>query len=279
MFNIEIPLSFCVAQLCSYIHVSKLHAARHVSGLEPFSSLNLNRAPAGIFHTEHLSEGMNTEAHTFSLSWDPKAFFQGNPVWTLGPLCVFSLEMSVTRHRHSLILTINRSFLSFPLDVVIVTVIVTVIVPVTLRSFDHLKHSVFRSNLESMWFSLYFALTLHSLDTLFKLVCLANILHQEFFAFDRILCPVSLQMLIWFWSYFFSSFEKLVYIPLNQQTIAACDDIIRQHKTACLRVTSMLICKDLLWIGTSAGVILTLPLPHLTLQTCKLETPPVVTGM
>jgi hypothetical protein len=56
------------------------------------------------------------------------------------------------------------------------------------------------------------------------------------------------------------------------------DDIIRQHKTSCLRVTSLLTCKELLWIGTSAGVILTLPLPHLTPHTSKLETVPVATG-
>ena len=55
-------------------------------------------------------------------------------------LCIFSLEMSVTRHKNSLIPTINRSSLSFALDVVIVVVIVVVVV-VTLRSFDHLKHS------------------------------------------------------------------------------------------------------------------------------------------
>lgn len=43
---------------------------------------------------------------------------------------------------------------------------------------------------------------------------------------------------------------------------AACstgsDAIIRQHKAACLRITALLACKDLLWIGTSAGVVLTL---------------------
>ena len=32
-----------------------------------------------------------------------------------------------------------------------------------------------------------------------------------------------------------------------------CDEIIRQHKTACLRVTSVMAVKDMLWIGTSAG--------------------------
>lgn len=46
--------------------------------------------------------------------------------------------------------------------------------------------------------------------------------------------------------------------------LSNCDDIIRQHKAACLRVTSLLACKDLIWIGTSAGVILTIPA-----ATCK----------
>nr|XP_029501059.1 rho guanine nucleotide exchange factor 17-like [Oncorhynchus nerka] len=39
------------------------------------------------------------------------------------------------------------------------------------------------------------------------------------------------------------------------------DAIIRQHKAACLRITALLACKDLLWIGTSAGVVLTLSIP------------------
>lgn len=49
------------------------------------------------------------------------------------------------------------------------------------------------------------------------------------------------------------------------------DAIIRQHKAACLRVTSLLICKDLLWVGTSAGVILTNPLPSITASTSVLR--------
>lgn len=64
--------------------------------------------------------------------------------------------------------------------------------------------------------------------------------------------------------------------------LSNCDDIIRQHKAACLRVTSLLACKDLIWIGTSAGVILTIPA-----ATCKTSTgsynsvldQPIVTGM
>lgn len=42
---------------------------------------------------------------------------------------------------------------------------------------------------------------------------------------------------------------------------AGSDAIIRQHKAACLRITALLACKDLLWIGTSAGVVLTLAVP------------------
>ncbi|XP_075146782.1 rho guanine nucleotide exchange factor 17 isoform X2 [Haematobia irritans] len=41
--------------------------------------------------------------------------------------------------------------------------------------------------------------------------------------------------------------------------LSNCDEIIRQHKAACLRVTSLLSCRDLIWIGTSAGVLLTIP--------------------
>ena len=40
--------------------------------------------------------------------------------------------------------------------------------------------------------------------------------------------------------------------------ISGCDDIIRQHKSACLRVTALLYAPDkTLWVGTSAGAILT----------------------
>lgn len=35
--------------------------------------------------------------------------------------------------------------------------------------------------------------------------------------------------------------------------LSGADAIIRQHKAACLRITALLACKDLLWIGTSAG--------------------------
>lgn len=49
------------------------------------------------------------------------------------------------------------------------------------------------------------------------------------------------------------------YNRLYLKTIAGCDDIIRQHKSACLRITALLVAPDkTLWIGTSAGVVLTL---------------------
>lgn len=60
--------------------------------------------------------------------------------------------------------------------------------------------------------------------------------------------------------------------------ITGSDAIIRQHKAACLRVTSLLTCKDLLWIGTSAGVVLTLPLPTITATTSSLRNSPSATA-
>lgn len=74
-------------------------------------------------------------------------------------------------------------------------------------------------------------------------------------------------------------FHSVTYEPLCEINVApsvtkmltSCDDIIRQHKAACLRVTSLLACKDLLWIGTSAGVLLTMSLPHITATTSKVS--------
>ncbi|XP_053670589.1 uncharacterized protein LOC128720910 [Anopheles nili] len=72
------------------------------------------------------------------------------------------------------------------------------------------------------------------------------------------------------------SFEVIFEVnlaPSVNKMLSNCDDIIRQHKAACLRVTSLLACKDLVWVGTSAGVLLTIgahnvakgsPLPTVT---------------
>ncbi|XP_045481374.1 rho guanine nucleotide exchange factor 17 isoform X2 [Harmonia axyridis] len=61
--------------------------------------------------------------------------------------------------------------------------------------------------------------------------------------------------------------------------LTGCDDIIRQHKAACLRVTSLLACKDLIWIGTSAGVLLTMPHIQGVSNVTSNSSPPVVTGV
>lgn len=52
--------------------------------------------------------------------------------------------------------------------------------------------------------------------------------------------------------------------PAVHKMLAGADAIIRQHKAACLRITALLACKDLLWIGTSAGVVLTLAIPKVS---------------
>lgn len=63
--------------------------------------------------------------------------------------------------------------------------------------------------------------------------------------------------------------------PSVNKMLSNCDDIIRQHKAACLRVTSLLACKDLIWVGTSAGVLLTI----LAQNVCKGSSIPIVTGI
>jgi len=54
------------------------------------------------------------------------------------------------------------------------------------------------------------------------------------------------------------------------KALSGCDEIIRQHKSACLRVTALLACKDMLWCGTSAGVVLTAQLPYVSSATVKI---------
>ncbi|KAM8821604.1 rho guanine nucleotide exchange factor 17 [Eudromia elegans] len=62
--------------------------------------------------------------------------------------------------------------------------------------------------------------------------------------------------------YHATSYEQLAeadVTPPVHKMLAGADAIIRQHKAACLRVTALLACGELLWVGTSAGVVLTLP--------------------
>lgn len=60
--------------------------------------------------------------------------------------------------------------------------------------------------------------------------------------------------------------------------IPGCDDIIRQHKAACLRVTALLAHCDTLWVGTSAGVLLTAPLQNSPNARTGTFTMPQLTG-
>lgn len=68
--------------------------------------------------------------------------------------------------------------------------------------------------------------------------------------------------------------------PAVHKMLAGADAIIRQHKAACLRITALLACKDLLWIGTSAGVVLTLVIPKVSSGTVPgtVKTPLVPMG-
>ncbi|XP_022113896.2 rho guanine nucleotide exchange factor 17 isoform X2 [Pieris rapae] len=66
--------------------------------------------------------------------------------------------------------------------------------------------------------------------------------------------------------------------PHVTKMLHGCDDIIRQHKAACLRVTALLAHRDTLWIGTSAGVLLTAPLHNVPSARSGL-TQPHITGI
>lgn len=61
--------------------------------------------------------------------------------------------------------------------------------------------------------------------------------------------------------------------------LTECNDIIRQHKVACLRVTALLACKELLWIGTSAGALCTLQMPMIGLSTTQIVNLPTINGI
>ncbi|XP_048453711.1 rho guanine nucleotide exchange factor 17-like isoform X1 [Rhincodon typus] len=81
--------------------------------------------------------------------------------------------------------------------------------------------------------------------------------------------------------YHAGTYENLAEVdvaPAVHKMLAGSDAIIRQHKAACLRITALLACKDLLWIGTSAGVVLTLSIPHVTANTTSLRTPLIPMG-
>jgi hypothetical protein len=76
-------------------------------------------------------------------------------------------------------------------------------------------------------------------------------------------------------THFISSLKTVCEVnlaPAVNRMLSNCDNIIQQHKAACLRVTSLLAHKDIIWVGTSAGVLLTILAQNIGKST------PVVTG-
>ncbi|XP_072550679.1 rho guanine nucleotide exchange factor 17-like [Salminus brasiliensis] len=73
----------------------------------------------------------------------------------------------------------------------------------------------------------------------------------------------------------YESITEVDVAPAVHKMLAGSDAIIRQHKAACLRITALLACRDVLWIGTSAGVVLTLSIPPVSssVGTGSLRTP------
>ncbi|KAK0417088.1 hypothetical protein QR680_012828 [Steinernema hermaphroditum] len=62
---------------------------------------------------------------------------------------------------------------------------------------------------------------------------------------------------------FSNNFEPILEFSVSHvinKTLSVREDIIRQHKMGCLRVSSLLCCRNMLWIGTSAGIILHTPI-------------------
>lgn len=60
--------------------------------------------------------------------------------------------------------------------------------------------------------------------------------------------------------------------PAVNKMLSNCDNIIQQHKAACLRVTSLMASKEIIWVGTSAGVLLTILAQNVA------KSAPIVTG-
>jgi len=62
-------------------------------------------------------------------------------------------------------------------------------------------------------------------------------------------------------------FHCLLVLNIRQsivEKLETCDDVLRCHKLGCLHIRTMSIYENILWIGTSAGIILFLKLSQLT---------------
>lgn len=47
---------------------------------------------------------------------------------------------------------------------------------------------------------------------------------------------------------------------------------------SCLKISSIYVCKDTLWVGTSAGLIVNIKIPFVNNVTTKLSTPLIYNG-
>ena len=75
--------------------------------------------------------------------------------------------------------------------------------------------------------------------------------------------------------YHATKFNVLAEVNIRQfvcQKLSGLDELIRVHKLSCLKITCIHVCKDTLWIGTSAGLLINLKIPHLTNTTTKINT-------
>ncbi|XP_042913541.1 rho guanine nucleotide exchange factor 17-like [Parasteatoda tepidariorum] len=82
--------------------------------------------------------------------------------------------------------------------------------------------------------------------------------------------------------YHITTYHHLMEINITSavtKMLNAYDEIIRQHKLVCLRVTSLSVESDTLWIGTSAGIILNLPIPSISPSTTHIESIPNINGL
>lgn len=81
--------------------------------------------------------------------------------------------------------------------------------------------------------------------------------------------------------YHATKYSILAEVNLRQcisQKLAGLDDLIRIHKLSCLKITCLHVCKDTLWIGTSAGIICNIKIPHINNTTNKFSTALSVNG-
>ena len=74
--------------------------------------------------------------------------------------------------------------------------------------------------------------------------------------------------------YHATKFIVLAEINVKQcvsQKLVGLDELIKLHKLSCLKITCLYVCKDTLWIGTSAGIVLNVKIPHVNNTTHKLN--------